>query len=75
MLPRFAAAVQKIDIEKKEMVKEKMEEYRWNPDEFDLDELAKEVMQIANRPLDEEDHEIAENMRAYWIESASGAER
>ena len=76
MLPRFAAAVQKNDAERIRQIKERMEEYRCNPDEFNLDELAKEVMQIANRPLlTREDQEIAENMKAYWIESASGAER
>lgn len=75
MLPRFAAAVQRNDKENIERIKIIIGEYACNPENYSLTKTAEEVYRIGNRPLDQEDAEIVENMKAYWIESSSGAER
>ena len=49
-------------------IQEMFEEY--NPDDYSSLKCAQEVVELFK-----EDIEIADNKRAFWIESASGAER
>lgn len=51
-------------------IKELIEEYADCREELDLDKIAVEIYDLSR-----EDRDIAENMKAYWIESASGAEK
>ena len=72
MLPRLAAALQRNDEKNIERIKVIIGEFALNPENYSLTKTAEEVYRIGNR---QEDQEIADNMRAYWIESSSGAER
>jgi len=51
-----------------------LEEIASNPDDLDLYKTAEEIREMV-RNEHAEDLEIADNMKSFWVESASGAER
>ena len=51
-----------------------LEEIACNPGDIDLYKTAEEIREMV-RNEHAEDLEIADNMKSFWVESASGAER